>query len=434
MPKIKQRSFLYPDLMDQLNPKHPLIILSKKIPWEYFDKEFAKNYTNFGRPAKPTRLMVGLLILKQMYNLSDEKVVETWVQNPYFQAFCGETKFQWEFPCAPSDLTHFRNRIGEEGTQKIFEVSIKLHEDKALEKEVVVDTTVQEKNITFPTDTKLMCKIIYRCRKFAKKENIVLRRSYARELPKLLKDLRFKNHPKNRKKAKKAIKRIKTITGILIREIKRKLPEEVYPKYKEQIELFEKVYHQKRKDKNKIYSLHEPGVYCISKGKEHKKYEFGSKACLAMTKTTGIIVGAVSFKENTYDGHTLPKLLSQLKNLVGRTPKVAICDRGFKGKTIVEGTRILIPKPPKKTDTAYQRQKARKRFRRRAGIEPVIGHLKSDFRLARNFLKGSLGDTINLLMAAAAYNFKKLMDQLFLFFVQLFFCQFQRTKFKSLSS
>ena len=174
---------------------------------------------------------------------------------------------------------------------------------------------------------------------------------------------------------------------------------------------------QKRKDKNKIYSLHEPEVYCISKGKEHKKYEFGSKVCLAMTKTTGIIVGAVSFKENTYDGHTLPKLLSQLKELVGKTPEVAIYDRGFKGKTIVEGTRILIPKPPKKTDTAYQKQKARKRFRRRPGIEPVIGHLKSDFRLARNFLKGTLGDTINLLMAAAAYNFKKLMNQLVLFFV-----------------
>ena len=430
-PKYRAPSLLYGDLLEQINPKHPLVILSKKIPWEEFDKAFASKYGKRGRPAKFTRLMVGLLILKQMYNLSDTKVVEMWTHSPYFQVFCGESRFRWDPPCASSDITHFRKRIGEDGVKKIFELSVKLHGDKILEKEVVVDTTVQEKNITFPTDTKLMCKIISRCRKIAKEEGIVLRRSFTRELPELLKKIRFNKRSKDKKKIKKARKRIKTIAGILIREIKRKLPKDIYPKYAKQIEVFEKVHSQKKKDKNKIYSLHEPGVYCISKGKEHKKYEFGSKAAIAMTKNSGVIVAAVNFERNQYDGNTLPKVLSQTEEIVGQRPEVAICDRGFKGKSKVGSTKIIIPKSPKKGATRYQKTKMRKRFRRRAAIEPVIGHLKSDFRLARNFLKGTIGDTINLLMAAAAYNFKKLMDQLAFFLFLFIFRPFFTKKYQN---
>ncbi len=185
--KYRTPSLFCGDLLDQINPKHPLVILSKKILWEEFDKVFANKYSNHGRTSKFTRLMVGLLILKQMHNLSDAKVVQMWIQNPYFQAFCGESRFRWNPPCTPSELTHFRKRIGEDGVKKIFELSVKLHGDKILEKEVVVDTTVQEKNITFPIDTKLVCKIISRCRKIAKEEGIVLRRSFRRELPELLK-------------------------------------------------------------------------------------------------------------------------------------------------------------------------------------------------------------------------------------------------------
>ena len=181
-PKAEEIYLISGNLLDLINPRHPLILLSKKIPWGFFDKEFSRYYKESGRPAKRTRLMVGLLILKQMYNLSDRKVVEEWVQNPYFQAFCGEVKFNWRYPCSPSDLSHFRKRIGRDGVEKIFEISVRLHGEKAEEKEIIVDTTVQEKNITFPTDLKLRKKIIGRCREIAFLEGVQLRRSYKREL------------------------------------------------------------------------------------------------------------------------------------------------------------------------------------------------------------------------------------------------------------
>jgi IS5 family transposase len=279
---------------------------------------------------------------------------------------------------------------------------------------------VQEKNITFPTDTKLYKRVIEHCVGIAGKEGILLRQSYKRTTKKLMLAQRFRNHPKNRKKAVSAQRKLKTIAGRLVRELERKLPAASLLRYAQEIEIYKRILSQERKSKNKIYSIHEPQVYCISKGKDHKKYEFGSKSSIVMTKNSGIIVGAVSFSKNMYDGHTLPEALKQSEELVGRRAKVAICDRGYRGKRIVDGTRIEMPKKPRKRASAYEKRKARKRFRKRAGIEPVIGHLKSDFRLLRNYLKGSVGDSINLMLAAAAYNFKKLMrqllDYLFLFF------------------
>jgi len=396
----RQASFLYPDLLDQLNPARPLLKLAKHIPWQRFEDEFAGLYSQSGRPAKPIRLMVGLIMLKQIENLSDERVVEAWVANPYFQAFCGETRFQWKFPCDPSDFVYFRKRVGEEGTRLIFEVSVALHGDDAKEAEVTVDTTVQEKNITFPTDVKLLTKIIKRCRKIASDEGVRLRRSFKRELPGLL---------LQRSKSNRIIKRIRTMAGVLIRELERKHPREALARHGENLQLFRRVHGQKRTDKNKVYSLHEPDVLCIGKGKEHKKYEFGRKASRVVTKTTGIIVGALSFTENVYDGNTLPEVLEQTWQITGICPKVAICDRGYRGRTQVGDTEILTPRRSKKRDTPSQRRKARERFRRRAGIEPVIGHVKHDHRMARNYLKGVLGDAINLFMAAAAFNFRKWM-------------------------
>jgi IS5 family transposase len=322
--------------------------------------------------------------------------------------------------------------------EKILQVSIDLHGRKAKEKEVLIDTTVQEKNITFPTDSKLYRKIINHCVEIAGKERISLRQSYKRTVKQLLRDLRFMHHPKNRKKARAAVRKLKTIAGRLIRELERKLSPEQWSHYAEHFELFVKVINQKKNDKNKIYSLHEPQTYCISKGKEHKKYEFGAKASLVLTKNSGIIVGACSHDKNQYDGHTLPETLEQTSRLVGKAPEVGICDRGYRGTSQVGETRIVIPKPPGKRTTPYQKQKARKRFRRRAGIEPVIGHLKTDYRLARNFLKGSIGDSLNLMLAAAAFNFNKLMKELssfllnfkrdFLHLLDLLMTSFQPTK------
>jgi len=415
--KADQGNFLFQDLLDQLNPRDPLLKLAGSIPWERFEEEFAGLYARAGRPAKPVRLMVGLMILKQLENLSDERLIEAWVRNPYYQAFCGERHFQWRFPCDPTDLVYFRKRIGEDGARLIFEVSVGLHGKDALEREVTVDTTVQEKNITFPTDVKLLAKVIRGCRALAEAEGIRLRRSFRRELPGLL---------RQRHKTRKTIRRVRTMAGTLIRELERKLPCPALSRHGERLELYRRVQTQKRTDKNKVYSLHEPGVLCIGKGKEHKKYEFGSKASIVWTKTTGVIVGAMSFRENVFDGHTLPQVLEQVWQITESCPEAAICDRGYRGRKNVGDVSILIPGKPKKSDTPYQRRKARERFRRRAGIEPVIGHLKQDYRMARNYLKGAMGDAINLFLAAAAYNFRKLMrglGGLFAFLALLLFGQ-----------
>ena len=423
-PNQSQSTFLYQGLKEILNPKEPLYQLSDKMPWGEMEKEFEKHYVNFGRPAKPIRLMVSLLLLKQMYNLGDETVVESWVQNPYWQYFSGYTMFQWKFPIEPTDLVHFRKRIGKKGIEKIFKISIDLHGKKSKENEVVIDTTVQEKNITYPTDVKLHKKIIDKCVKIALEEDVELRQSYRRISKQLVIDQRGNRSKKGKTKARKSAKKLKTIAGRLTRELRRKLTKELLQRYEEEIKLFEKVLSQQKGDNNKIYSLHEPKVYCMSKGKAHKRFEFGSKVSIVLTKDSGIAVGAYNFEENIYDGHTLPEVLEQIKRLTEKEPKVAIVDRGYRGESKVGNTEILRPKRPKKKATPYEKTKARKRFRRRAAIEPVIGHLKQDFRLSRNFLKGTQGDMVNVLLAAAAYNLTKWMriesKKIFLFVLSRF--------------
>lgn len=406
-----QQSFLHPNLLDQLNPKHPLLQLAKQIDWSYFDREFGPLYSHLGKPSKPIRLMVGLSILKHMENLSDEVLIQRWVQNPYYQSFTGEIEFQWQLPCDPSDMTYFRKRIGSDGFEKILAASIALHQDKASEDEVCIDTTVQEKNTTFPTDAKQYRKIHGQLLKIARTEGIVLSRTYEKEVKILKLHTRFASHPRNRKKARKAVKRLKTISGRLLREIQRKMTIEQLKCYTEKFALYQRMLNQKRGDKNKLYSLHEPHIYCMSKGKAHRRYEFGTKASITTTRDTGIVIGALAFEENVFDGHTVPAVLSQVKRLIGGVPKVGIADRGYRGKSRVNGTQIVTPKPVRKNASREAMELARKRFRRRAGIEPVIGHLKSEHRLNRNYLKGFAGDQINLLMAAAAFNFRKWMRE-----------------------
>jgi len=408
-PDQNQTTLFTIPLKDLLNQKEAMYQLADAIPWKVFEKSFSKLYAkDFGRPAKPIRLMVSLLILKQMSGLVDETVIEQWIQNPYWQYFSGENIFQWKFPVEPSDLVHFRHRIGEDGVEKILEVSIKLHGEDSKEKDVVIDTTVQEKNITFPTDVKLNKKIIDQCTKISKKEGIEVRQSYKRTVKRLIMDQRFRNHPKNRKRSLRAERKLKTIAGRLVRELRRLLSKDQLKKYEEKLIIFERVINQKKEDKNKLYSLHETEVYCISKGKEHKKYEFGSKASIVMTKTSGIIVGALNVK-NEYDGHTLSAVLKQSKKLRKKQIDKAIVDRGYRGVSRVGNTEIVRPGKGKKSDSHYQKQKKRKDFRRRAAIEPIISHLKTDFLLSRNYLKGAVGDSINLILSAAAFNFRKLI-------------------------
>lgn len=406
------KSNLFSNLSDMLNQSHPLYKLADKIDWEKFEKSFRPLYCqDNGRPGKPIRLMCGLLILKHLRNLSDESVVEQWSENAYYQYFCGMQSFTPTAPCASSELVHFRHRIGEEGIEMIFQESIRVNnenDDPDHHNTAFIDTTVQEKNITYPTDSKLHKKIVHKILSLVRELGLPLRQSYTFVLKRIARDQRFRDHPKNRKKALKADKQLRTIGGRLLRELKRNLKDN--HDYDELLEIFERILSQKRNSREKIYSIHEPEVLCISKGKEHKKYEFGNKVSI-IRSSTGIILGAKSFR-NEYDGHTIEASLHQVERLTGRKIKILAGDRGYRGTKQVNGTKIMIPDSPKKSDSRYQKRKKHKLFRKRAGIEPTIGHLKTDHRLSCNFYKGVTGDAINILLAAAAYNFKRAMKAL----------------------
>jgi IS5 family transposase len=271
------------------------------------------------------------------------------------------------------------------------------------DKTAFIDSTVQEKNITYPTDAKLHKKIIKKCRSIAQTESLPVRQSYTHTLKVLSRDQRFRNHPKNRRKAIRADRKIKVIAGRLVREPERYLGNS--SDYDRQTGLFRQVLSQNKDGKNKIYWLHEPEVLCISKGKEHKKYEFGNKVSI-ITSLRGVILGALSFR-NEYDGHTIDRSLDQVKRLTGKVPELLAGDRGYRGQKQSGKTEVMIPYVPLKSGTRYKREKKRKLFCKRAGIEPGIGHLKSDHRLGRNFYKGLRGDAVNIMLAAAAFNFKR---------------------------
>lgn len=406
---------LFSSLSDMLNQSHPLYKLADEIDWEKFENAFEPLYCHDnGRPGKPIRLMCGLLILKHLRNLSDESVVEQWGENAYFQYFCGMEEFTPSFPCNASELVHFRNRIGKDGIELIFQESIRVNnknDDDRHHDTAFIDSTVQEKNVTYPTDAKLHKKIVRQVLDIVRRQGLPLRQSYRFVLKGIYRDQRFRNHPKNRNKALRADRKLRTIAGRLVRELKRNLGDN--HAYDKLLKIFEAVISQKRNSKKKIYSIHEPEVQCISKGKEHKKYEFGNKVSV-IRSSTGVILGAMSFR-NEYDGHTIESAIEQVERLTGRKIKILAGDRGYRGKREVNGTKIMIPDVPKRTDSRYQRLKKHKLFCKRAGIEPTIGHLKSDYRLGRNFYKGVTGDSINVLLAAAAYNFKRAMKALLWF-------------------
>lgn len=403
--KSPQISF-FQSLEEQLNRQHPLYLLANTIDWSVFETAFSKHYSaKMGKPAKPIRLMVSLLILKQLRNHSDENLVVAWSENLYYQYFGGEQYFMAKEPCSSTELVEFRKRIGATGVELIFKESIKVNGKDGDEDTLSADTTVQEKNITYPTDTKLHKKIIAKCIGIAKKEGIVLRQSYKVTLKKLNTLLRFQHTKNGSKQARKARKKIKTIAGRLVRELGRNLDEQRRLKHQVQLDIYQKILLQKRGDSNKIYSLHETEVKCFTKGKEHKKFEFGSKAAVLITQTTGVIVGALNFSENLHDSKTLPAVIEQYERLKAKKPKAIFADRGYRGPKKVNDVSVYTPKPQTNISKAQRKQHCR-----RAAIEPVIGHLKQDYRLIRNYLKGTVGDEINLMMSAAAMNFKRVMN------------------------
>ncbi len=411
LPSQDQKNLFRPILKEIVNPKHELVILANKMDWKYYENCFGVHYSHLGRPSVPIRTMVGLLLLKRIYNLGDETVMEQWLQNPYFQYFCGESEFQWEYPCDPSDMVHFRKRIGAEGAEKIFQSSVTIRKDEIKNNDVLIDTTAQEKNITYPTDAKLLIKVIELCNKIAENENISQRQNYKRTIKKLLSKQRFAHHPKRKKEASSALRKLRVIAGRLVRELERRLSRAALELYREQLRNCNKIVLQKRQDANKIYSLHEPDTACIAKGKAHKKFEFGSKVSIAIVPGSNIIVGIKNFNGNPNDTSTLEPALTNIEKITGIKFKNAIVDRGYKGKALINGTQIISPKPPNQKQ-AYSKSVMRKKCRSRAAIEPVIGHVKKDCRMQTNYLKGNIGNEMNANLAAAGFNFKGLLRKI----------------------
>lgn len=394
-----------------LNPKHPLYVLANQIDWSVFDQKLGTTYVeDKGRPGKPTRLMVGLHYLKYTFNESDESVLDRFLENPYWQYFCGFEYFQHEFPIDSSSLTRFRKRVGPNGFKALFKETVDTakrgrHLTKSHLNKVNIDVTVQEKAIAFPTDARLYHKMREALVRAAKVREIPLRQSYVRVSKKQLMQQGRYSHARQYKRARKATRRLKTMLGCVYRDILRK-NNEPDEELQTLLSKAERLLKQKKDDKNKLYSIHAPEVECISKGKVHKRYEFGCKVGMATTSRDNWIVGIGAFHGNPYDGHTLPASLEHVEEYTGWSAKEVYVDLGYRGHPNQGDTQVHIVdfrRMKKKT------RSVRRWFKRRAAIEPVFGHLKADNRMSKNYLKGTEGDEINALLCACGYNLRKLI-------------------------
>lgn len=393
-----------------LNPNHPLVVLAQKIDWTRFDTAFAEFYTtDMGAPAKATRLLVGLHYLKHAFNESDESLVARWVENPYWQYFCGFTTMQHELPLHPTTMTKWRKRVGADKLAMLLQetIALALREKQVSPQElqqVNVDTTVQEKNIAYPTDSNLFYKAIVKLAKAAKSRGVRLRQSYVR-VAKIaaIKASRYA-HAKQFRRMQRQLRFLRTRLGRVLRDFGRAVP---HPDeaLRNLLKLCWRLFRQQPQDKHKLYSLDEPEVECISKGKAHKRYEFGQKISIAMSNRRNWVLAAILCPGNPYDGHTLQATLAAAERNSGVRPTDAFVDKGYRGHGCHGDTQIHIAGASNKDAS----RTLRKRRRRRSAIEPLIGHMKSDHRMGRCFLKGLLGDAINAVLAAAGRNFRKLL-------------------------
>jgi IS5 family transposase len=330
-----QKRILETPLDQIINMEHPLVLLARRIGWTSLEETFGKLYVpNWGRPALPTRLMVGLHYLKYAFDHSDESAVATFLENPYWQYFCGLEYFSHNLPLDPSSMTRWRKRLSKNDSEALLKETIQtaLRMDVMKPKEVArvnIDTTVQEKAVSYPTDARNYNKGRKLLVKIAKKRGIELRQSYARVGEEAHRQQARYAHARQMKRAAKATKRLRNYLGRVLREIERSA-EKLTKREQEILALVKRLYNQKREDKRKIYSLHAPEVECIAKGKAHKKYEFGCKASVVSTNATNWIVGAEACHGTPYDGHTLAGALSQVKRLTGEEVKEAYCDKGYR--------------------------------------------------------------------------------------------------------
>jgi transposase, IS5 family len=404
-----------------IDDKHALVKLAKSIDWQRFEKMFSVTFhPDNGRPGLPTRMMVGLHYLKYAFDLSDEDVLAGWLENPYWQYFCGGVYFEHKLPLDDSSMSRWRERISESGSEELLKETINCGLDLKLIKpaslkRINVDTTVQAKNIRFPTDARLYDRARERLVKESEKTGIELRQNYNRVAKQTLRRQSGYARAQQFARARKQTKKLKTILGRVIRDIQRKEPEPSL-KLQELLGLSIRLLNQKRDDKNKLYSMHEPHVECLSKGKPYKPYEFGNKVSVSTTARDNWVVGVMSLSGNPYDGHTLGKALSQVKELSGVAPLQATCDMGYRGHKYSGPCHVEIVNRYRKAVAGSMRQW----HRRRSAIEPIIGHMKSDCRMERNYLKGVMGDKMNAILAGCGMNFRKLLRKLSQLFVRLF--------------
>jgi IS5 family transposase len=418
-----QRELFRTELEKIIDLGHALVKLSKTINWEALEKHFGANFCEKkGRPGSSTRLMVSLHYLKYSHNISDEEVVSNWVENPYWQYFSGMKWFEHMSPIDPSSMTKWRKRVGEAGAEEMLKQTIeaglmmKVVKQSEL-KRINVDTTVQEKEIRFPTDSRLYDRAREKLVQAAEKRRITLRQKYNHKGKEMLLMQSRYAHAKQFKRAAKCTAKLKTWLGRVVRDIERKCPK-MDTKLSDLIKTSKNLLDQKKDSKNKIYSIHAPEVECISKGKVHKRYEFGCKVSVAATSRGGWIVGAKAFHGNPYDGHTLSKTIEQVGRLA-KLPDHAFTDMGYRKHDYEGPVQIHVDKKRRgNTSKTLWRW-----MKRRAAVEPTIGHLKQDCRLERNRLKGKIGDLMNVLFSAAAMNFRKLL-KLAAAFLRLFYEMF----------
>ncbi|AOO85146.1 IS5 family transposase [Bosea vaviloviae] len=403
---------------------HALVRLARTIDWSFLERSFGAVYTDAaGRPPLPTRLMAGLAILKHMHDLSDEALCERWVENPYFQFFCGEEFFQHELTFERSSLTRWRQRMGEERlatlVQESLAVAVKTGAAKPADfTRVIIDTTVQEKAIAFPTDARLMHTARQRLVRLANKAGVDLRQSYARVGKHALIAHQRYAHAKQFNRANRALKAIRTMLGRVIRDIGRRIRGEadLEAAFALPLSLARQVHAQDRRQRGrKIYSLHAPETECIGKGKAHKPYEFGVKVSVATPldrcKGGQFVAHVKAMPGAPYDGHTLATVIPAIEASTGAPLQRLLVDRGYKGHNAPEPYRfkVFIQGQKRRVTAAIKRQ-----LRRRSAVEPVIGHLKNEHRMTRNRLAGSHGDAANAVLAAVGYNFRLLLKWLWL--------------------
>lgn len=407
------------ELIDLVDPEHELVILANKFNWTKIDEICCTYFCNDnGRVGHSSRLVIGLLLLKQLHNLSDLEVCQQFVQNPYYQYLCGFSHFEHKLKFNPSSLTKWRNRLGEEVFAKILSqtVEMALEEEIISPKEcseVVSDTTVQEKNITYPTDGKLLCRAVEHLVKIGAVSQVKFRQTYTRTAVKLRNKAARLLHSRKPVQAAACIKQLRSRLGRLIRDIERQLSkltisDIAHKKLLQKLSLAKRIYEQRRDSSNKVYSLHEPDVSCIAKGKIHKKYEFGCKVGIVSTLKNSFILAAKSFQNNPYDGHTLKPLLEIAEANTKVTTKTIVLDDGYKGckRQFPEKTVML-------TRDRNLSKSMKKKLKKRSKVEPVIGLAKAKCGLARNKLKGIAGDAINALLAAIAYNLRIILRVIF---------------------